>query len=137
MGRRRVSKLSIGLAGGLTTVHTAFAGASLLIEAYRQAGIGEQADRVLPQKRSPKGLTPGQMVECVVVGSALGIECLEDMERLRQDQGLSGMLGYQPPARRRPASGWTGSTRRRWWRTVLSKGPSCPWSPPAWRAWAR
>ena len=98
MGRRRKSKLSIGLAGGLTSVHTAFAGASLLIETYRQAGIGDQAERVLPQKRSPKGLTPGQMVECVVVGSALGMECLEDIERLRQDQGLSGMLGYQPPA---------------------------------------
>jgi len=53
---------------------------------------------VLPQKRSPKGLTPGQLVECVVVGSALGMECLEDIERLRQDQGLSAMLGYQPPA---------------------------------------
>lgn len=98
MGRRRKSKLPLGLAGGLSGVHTAFAGASLLVETYRQAGIGEQAERVLPPKRSPKGLTPGQLVECLVVGSALGMECLEDIERLRQDPGLSAMLGYQPPA---------------------------------------
>ena len=38
------------------------------------------------------------MVECFVVGSALGMECLEDMERLRQDSGLAAMLGYKPPA---------------------------------------
>lgn len=98
MGRRRKSKLPLGLVGGLAPVHTAFAGASLLVETYRQAGIGEQAERVLPPKRSSKGLTPGQMVECLVVGSALGQECLEDIERLRQDPGVSAMLGYQPPA---------------------------------------
>ena len=98
MGRRRKSMLPIDFAGGLAAAHTAFAGAGLLIETYRQAGIGDQAERVLPPKRSPKGLTPGQMVECFVVGSALGMECLEDMERLRQDPGLAAMLGYQPPA---------------------------------------
>lgn len=30
--------------------------------------------------------------------SALGGECIEDMQRLRDDAGLSGMLGYPPPA---------------------------------------
>lgn len=98
MGRRRKSMLHLDFAGGLDGSYTAFAGAGLLIEAYRQGGIGERAERVLPRKRSSKGLTPGQMVECFVVGSALGMDCLEDMERLRQDQGLAAMLGYQPPA---------------------------------------
>lgn len=98
MGRRRKSMLGLDFAGGLDAAQTAFAGAGLLVEAYRQAGVGERAERVLPPKRSPKGVTPGQMVECFVVGSALGMECLEDMERLRQDEGLAAMLGYQPPA---------------------------------------
>jgi hypothetical protein len=33
-----------------------------------------------------------------VLLSALGEDCIEDMQRLRDDAGLSGILGYQPPA---------------------------------------
>jgi len=33
-----------------------------------------------------------------VLLSALGGDCIEDMERLRQDKGLESMLGYRPPA---------------------------------------
>jgi hypothetical protein len=38
------------------------------------------------------------MVESFVLLSALGGDCIDDMERLRQDKGLEVMLGYQPPA---------------------------------------
>jgi hypothetical protein len=38
------------------------------------------------------------MVESFVLLSALGGECIEDMERLRQDEGLEALLGYRPPA---------------------------------------
>ena len=38
------------------------------------------------------------MVESFVLLSALGGDCIEDMERLRQDEGLGTMLGYCPPA---------------------------------------
>lgn len=62
MARRR-SLLGIdGYIGGLKEESTAFAGAGLLIELFRQAGVGERADRALPQKRSAKGLSQGQMV---------------------------------------------------------------------------
>jgi hypothetical protein len=84
--------------GGLKEESTAFAGVGLLVELYRQAGVGTAAERALPQKRSPKGLRQEQMVESFVVLSALGGECLEDMERLRQDQGLAALLEYTPPA---------------------------------------
>ena len=97
MSRRR-STLGIKYAGGLKEESTAFAGAGLLVELYRRAGIGAAAEGVLPQKRSPKGLKQGQMVESFVLLSALGGECLEDMERLRQDQGLATLLEYTPPA---------------------------------------
>jgi hypothetical protein len=56
------------------------------------------ADRVLPGKKNPKGLTQGQMVESIVVLTALGGECPEDMEKLREDEGLQVMLGYRLPA---------------------------------------
>lgn len=58
----------------------------------------ETAEQVLFQKKSPKGLTSGQTVESFVLLSALGGDCIEDMEHLRWDQGLAAMLGYTPPA---------------------------------------
>ena len=97
MGRRR-GGLGIDYVGGLKEESTAFAGLGLLLDIYRQAGVGEVAERVLPQKRSPKGVRQGQMVEAFVALSSLGGECVEDMERLRQDKGLATLLGYTPPA---------------------------------------
>jgi len=38
------------------------------------------------------------MTESFVLLSALGGECVEDMEKLRQDKGLEAILGYQIPA---------------------------------------
>ena len=95
---RRKSQLGVKLTGGLEEEMTPWAGASLLIELGRQCGVTETADRVLPQKKSAKGLKPWQMMESFVVLSALGGECPEDMGRLRGDQGLEAMLGYHPPA---------------------------------------
>ena len=96
MGRRRRDSLSIEYIGGLKEESTPFAGLVLLLDVFRQAGVGATAERVLPQKRS--GLSQGQMVEAFVSLSSLGGECVEDMERLRQDGGLEALLGYRPPA---------------------------------------
>ena len=97
MGRRR-SNLGIDYVGGLKEESTAFAGAGLLVELYRDSGASTVAESVLPQKRSPKGLRQWQMVESVVLLSALGGECLDDMRRLREDEGLAALLEYVPPA---------------------------------------
>jgi len=59
---------------------------------------GKAADRALPRKKTSKGLSQGHMTESFVLLSALGGECIEDMERLRQDKGLEVMLDYQIPA---------------------------------------
>ena len=37
-------------------------------------------------------------MESFVLLSTLGGECVEDIERLREDSGLTAMLGYQIPA---------------------------------------
>ena len=97
MGRRR-SNLGIEYVGGLKEESTAFAGAGLLVELYRDSGASTVAESALPQKRSPKGLRQWQMVESVVLLSALGGECLDDMRRLREDEGLAALLEYVPPA---------------------------------------
>src|SRR4030067_311195 len=91
-------RLGVKIVGGLKETSTAWAGASLLVDLYRQMGMSEAADRVLPAKRSSKGLKHGQMVESFVLLSALGGECIDDMKRLRDDAGLAGILGYRPPA---------------------------------------
>jgi len=91
-------RLGVKIVGGLEEASTPWAGLSLLIDLFRQLEIGEAADKVLPAKKTSKGLRHGQMVESFILLSALGGECVDDMKRLRDDEGLSGMLGYRPPA---------------------------------------
>jgi len=86
------------MTGGLEAVMTPWAGVAPLIEAMRKTEVTSKADKVLPLKRSSKGLTSGQMLECFVLLTTLGGECLEDMERLRRDDVLAQMLGYAVPA---------------------------------------
>ena len=90
--------LAVTVTGGLKETMTPWAGVSALAEAYRRYGVGDAADRALPKKKTAKGLSQGQMTESFVLLSALGGECIEDIERLRQDKGLEAMLGYQIPA---------------------------------------
>ena len=90
--------LGVKIVGGLKEASTPWAGASLFVELFRRSGIDSVANRVLPSKGSAKGLKQGQTVESFVLLSALGGDCIEDMQHLRDDTGLSGILGYQPPA---------------------------------------
>jgi Transposase DDE domain group 1 len=90
--------LDIDLRGGLTDKVTPHAGVALLIETLRLAGVVASAEQCLPAKRSPKGLSPGEMVEAFVLLSALGGDCVDDFDHLRRDQGLAALLGYQLPA---------------------------------------
>jgi hypothetical protein len=90
--------LGVKIVGGLQGVTTAWAGVSLLIDLFRKLEMDQVGNKVLPAKRSSKGLTPGQMIESFVLLSALGGECLDDMKRIRDDAGLEEILSYKPPA---------------------------------------
>ena len=90
--------LGVKIVGGLREASTPWAGASLLVELFRCSGLDAMANKVLPVKGSAKGLKQGQTVESFVLLSALGGDCIDDMERLRQDEGLEALLGYRPPA---------------------------------------
>ena len=96
--KRITDRLGVKIVGGLREISTPWAGASLLIDLFRHLEMNEVADKVLPAKRSSKGLRHGQMVESLMLLSALGGECIDDMKRLRDDEGLAGILGYRPPA---------------------------------------
>jgi len=95
---KKKSALGLAMTGGLEVAMTPWAGVAPLIEAMRQIGMTSKADKVLPLKKTSKGVTSGQMVEAFVLLSTLGGECLEDMERLRRDEALPHMLGYNLPA---------------------------------------
>jgi hypothetical protein len=73
--------LGVKIVRGLPEASTPWAGVSLLVELFRRSGV----------------------VESFVLLSALGGDCVEDMQCLRDDAGLSGILGYQPPA---PETAW-------------------------------
>ena len=96
--KRPKELLGVKIVGGLRETSTPWAGASLLVDLFRHLGMGEAADKLLPAKGSRKGLKHGQMVESMVLLSALGGECLDDMKRLRDDAGLAAILSYRPPA---------------------------------------
>ena len=92
------NRLGVKIVGGLKEISTPWSGVSLLVDLYRKLEMNELADKVLPAKKSSKGLKPGQTVESFVLLSALGGENNEDMQHLRDDAGLAELLGYQPPA---------------------------------------
>lgn len=92
------STVGLEFEGGLSKRATAHAGIAILLEVIRRSGLLAVADRVLPAKKNPKGLSHGQMLEAVIVLSALGGDCMDDMEVLRRDLGLGAILGYEPPA---------------------------------------
>jgi hypothetical protein len=53
------------MTGGLEVVMTPWAGIAPLIEAMRKIEVADKADNVLPPKRSSKGLTSRQILECL------------------------------------------------------------------------
>ena len=96
-------RLGVKIVGGLKEVSTAWAGVSLLLDLYRKLEMDQVANQVLPAKKSSKGLDQGQAVESFVLLSALGGENIDDMQHMRDDAGLAGILGYKPPA---PETKW-------------------------------
>ncbi len=98
IGKSLPSGLDIDLRAGLTDAVTPHAGVAPLIDLARRSGVAAAAERHLPAKRSPKGLGQGQFVESLVLLSALGGDCLDDLAHLRRDRGLAALLGYGPPA---------------------------------------
>ena len=54
-------RLGVKIVGGLKEVSTPWSGVSLLVDLYRKLEMNELANRVLPAKKSAKGLQPGKL----------------------------------------------------------------------------
>ena len=79
-------------------VWTGRAGITLLVEASRRLGIPESVKRQVKVRRRDRGLDEATMVESFILLNAAGGECLDDFEVLREDHGLSELIGHGFPS---------------------------------------
>ena len=73
---------------------TAYAGIPLFLQAVRSLDVPGRVKQHLQIKQRQRGLDEAGYVESFLVLNALGGECLDDFDRLREDEGLSEMLGH-------------------------------------------
>jgi len=80
---------------------TSLGGAAVISRLFRGMSLPGSCDANLDFFRKISlGYTAGQMVETVVIGLLLGIDCVEDLDLLRGDEAIERILGYQPPSTR-------------------------------------
>ena len=77
---------------------TALGGLALLLQAIRSLDVGGRVRRHLHLKQRQRGFDEAMYVESFLVLQAVGGECLDDFDRLREDPGVSEMLGYAVPS---------------------------------------
>lgn len=80
---------------------TAHGGAGLISRAFRSLRLPESCLATLgPLRKQAKGYEGWQVIEAITIGVLLGAERLEDLDRLREDEGVQKFLGYVPPSAR-------------------------------------
>jgi hypothetical protein len=77
---------------------TAYGGIPLFLQAARSLDVPGRVKQHLQIKQRQRGLDEAGYVESFLVLNALGGDCLEDFERLREDEGLTEMLGHDIPS---------------------------------------
>ena len=77
---------------------TAYAGIPLFVQAARSLDVPRLVKQHLQIKQRDRGLDEVGYVESFLVLNALGGDCIEDLERLREDEGLAEMLGHDVPS---------------------------------------
>lgn len=79
-------------------VLTAYAGIPLFARAVRSFDVPGSVKRHLHLKQRQRGFDEATYLESFLVLNALGGDCLEDFDRLREDAGLAEMLGHELPS---------------------------------------
>ena len=77
---------------------TAWGGIPLAVQAFRSLGVPASVQRHVAIKQRERGYDEATMVESFVVLNALGGECVDDLQYLREDAGLKQMLGHEIPS---------------------------------------
>lgn len=84
----------------LAGITTSRAGLSAVSRVLRAINLPGMCEANLALKKRNRGFVAGQVAESLVLLHAAGGDCQGDMEKLRQDPGLTKMLGYQVPSAR-------------------------------------
>ena len=84
----------------LAGITTSRAGLSAVSRVLRAINLPGMCEANLALKKRSRGFVPGQVAESLVLLHAAGGDCKDDMEKLREDSGLTKMLGYQAPSSR-------------------------------------
>ena len=82
----------------LTEILTAWGGVPLVVQAFRSLGVPASVQQHVQIKQRERGYDEATMVESFVVLNALGGECVDDFQHLREDAGLKEMLGHEIPS---------------------------------------
>ena len=77
---------------------TALGGVPLLVRAIRSLDVPGSVQRHLQIKQRERGFDEATYIESFLVLNAVGGDCLEDFEPLREDAGLAAMLGHPVPS---------------------------------------
>ena len=77
---------------------TAWGGVPLVVQAFRSLGVPSSVRQHVHIKQRERGYDEATMVESFVVLNAVGGECLDDFQHLRDDAGLKEMLGHEIPS---------------------------------------
>lgn len=77
---------------------TAYAGLPLFVRAVRSFNVPGSVKQHLHVKQRQRGFDEASYVESFLVLNALGGECLDDFDRLREDAGLQEILGHEVPS---------------------------------------
>jgi len=76
---------------------TALGGVALVARAARSLDVPGSVKRNLHLKQRDRGFDEATYVESFLVLNAVGGDCLEDFDRLREDPGLAELLGHAVP----------------------------------------
>lgn len=81
-----------------TETLTSWGGVPLLVRAFRSLDLPRSVARSVRVKQRQRGYDEATCVESFLILNAVGGECLEDFDRLREDAGLAEMLGHAIPS---------------------------------------
>lgn len=77
---------------------TAWGGVPLLVRAARSLDVPGLVQRHVQVKQRERGFDEATYVESFLVLNAVGGDCVEDFDQLREDGGLKEMLGHEVPS---------------------------------------
>ena len=70
----------------------------MVVQTLRSLGLPASVQRQVQIKERQRGFDEATLVESFVILNAVGGECVDDFQRLREDAGLREMIGHEVPS---------------------------------------